>query len=645
MSIRAVKFTENSSPVIVELQPELGEDFGEAAGCDTRTIFVVVSDDLESFRELKDVFVDRGKKNDAKTISDYCLGHKPIPLLDATNYTGAGRLNQGIEKFWPKALGEPGTKSYIVGVAENVFTELLREANSDHRSGNSATVHQSLNLLDDLPKVTIPQKLLQTYAGVSHDCMLVRQFIIQWAATDDPVLILGESGTGKEVVAKSIHEYSSRSRYPFIHVNCAAIPEQLFESELFGAEPGAATDITKARAGLWEQANKGTLFLDEIGDLSRDHQAKILTAIEKKEIRRLGANESQKVDVRIIAATNVDLEFIASTGQFRRDLYYRLKNMLPIYTPSLRDHPEDIPAIVQRLWQKLTGNEDAKLSTEVVRELCKHEWSGNVRDLRGELLALQRTYKDVSGIQFGLKELRTAMAIRNPQRDRAPMGINNRLGVTTAQGKSFGQCFDRLQKIAETLRVCGNVTKLIADSDTPANRIKVANSLKYRISELEQLCSDPLLLHRKDTFDQVHRFVGDLRYFQSILPTGNGTSNYYTETVVPNLAMVLEAVSTAAVWLRDHIYEPEPIDTSDVKTPDDLLGLVEELAANNHDVWAKRRMDEGWRYGIERDDIKKTNPDIRPYAELSESEKQYDRDSVAQTVKAIITMGYQIVKN
>lgn len=204
------------------------------------------------------------------------------------------------------------------------------------------------------------------------------------ARTDLPVLILGESGTGKDLLAQEIHARSPRARARLVALNCAALPETLVESELFGYEKGAFTGAAGARAGKFELASGGTLFLDEIGDMTPATQAKILRAAETGAIERLGAAHSTRVDVRILAATNQDLQLAIKEGKFRQDLYYRLAGMV-LYLPPLRNRRDDVPLLVERFWQDLARKykrPGAPLTMEAHQRLAREEWPGNVRQLR-----------------------------------------------------------------------------------------------------------------------------------------------------------------------------------------------------------------------------------------------------------------------
>jgi DNA-binding NtrC family response regulator len=210
------------------------------------------------------------------------------------------------------------------------------------------------------------------------------------APTNSTVLIYGESGTGKELFAKSIHYNSPRRNKPFFAINCAAIPETLLESELFGYEKGAFTGALTRHVGLFEQANGSSLFLDEIGDLTLSTQAKLLRAIQEREIRRIGGKESVKLDVRIVAATNKKLEEEIAKGRFREDLYYRL-NVIAFSVPPLRERVTDIPLLVEHFLKKLNETQGKKkaLTNEALHMLMNYSWPGNVRQLAS---VIERAY-------------------------------------------------------------------------------------------------------------------------------------------------------------------------------------------------------------------------------------------------------------
>ncbi len=203
------------------------------------------------------------------------------------------------------------------------------------------------------------------------------------ASATSTILILGESGTGKELVARAIHQNSARVSKPFVTVNCAAIPKDLVESELFGHVRGAFTGAQAARAGLFDTANGGTIFLDEVGDLPLAAQVKLLRALQEGEIKRVGADETHIVDVRVLAATNVDLKAKIESGEFRRDLFYRL-NVIAIHLPSLRDRDDDVALLAAHFVQKLAvrmGRDPKRIAESAMRALRAYAWPGNVREL------------------------------------------------------------------------------------------------------------------------------------------------------------------------------------------------------------------------------------------------------------------------
>ena len=220
--------------------------------------------------------------------------------------------------------------------------------------------------------------------GSSEALCSIRKYMLRAATSDCAVLITGETGTGKELAAEFIHKHSPRRNKPFLCLNCAAIPDPLLESELFGHVRGAFTGADSLRDGLLASAEGGTVLLDEIGDMSLSAQAKILRVLEKKEVSRLGGTQQRKVDVRFVAATNQDLERMASRGTFRRDLYYRL-NVARVELPPLRERKDDIPLLVEYYRHRLGGAELAEISAECLHHISQYDWPGNIRELRNVL--------------------------------------------------------------------------------------------------------------------------------------------------------------------------------------------------------------------------------------------------------------------
>lgn len=241
------------------------------------------------------------------------------------------------------------------------------------------------NLKKEYKQIKKKLPKIQEIIGESKAISKIKSLIEKVAPTQSRVLITGENGTGKELVAKWIHEKSPRNSGPFVEVNCAAIPTDLLESEMFGHEEGAFTGASNQRIGKFEQADGGTLFLDEIGDMSLEAQSKVLRALQESTITRVGGSKSISVDVRVLAATNKDLESEIKEGNFREDLFHRI-SVIPIKVPPLRDRKEDIPPIAKACLKNLQERDinfsSVSFSKDGLKALQKKEWSGNVRELQ-----------------------------------------------------------------------------------------------------------------------------------------------------------------------------------------------------------------------------------------------------------------------
>ena len=239
---------------------------------------------------------------------------------------------------------------------------------------------------DELPSPPVYTSDIEL-VGVSAAFVEVMKLVGRVAATNLPVLITGESGTGKEIVAKAIHRRSPRADKPFVAVNCGALPAELIESELFGHIRGSFTGATVDRRGLWQEADRGTVFLDEITETSLAFQVKLLRALQEGEIRRVGSNQTQRVDVRVIAATNRDAELEVSEGRFRQDLLYRL-NAVTIHLPALRDRREDIHPLVTYFAERTIGSNARPVgfSKDAMRLLENYDWPGNIRELENAVV-------------------------------------------------------------------------------------------------------------------------------------------------------------------------------------------------------------------------------------------------------------------
>ena len=260
-------------------------------------------------------------------------------------------------------LGKPLSLDSILRKVEAISAKIaIRHAGSD---GDTDT--QAHGIVGDSPQI---REILQK--------------IRQVAPTNGRVLVTGESGTGKELIAQAIHAFSDRVEAPLVKINCAAIPQELIESELFGHEAGSFTGASKKRVGKFEQADGGTIFLDEIGDMSLSTQAKVLRILEEQEYERVGGNQTLKTDVRVISATNKHLPDEIESGNFREDLYYRL-NVVPVHVPPLRERVEDLPLLVNYFLPRFcreNGKQAMSLSDAALNNLRRRDWLGNVRELR-----------------------------------------------------------------------------------------------------------------------------------------------------------------------------------------------------------------------------------------------------------------------
>lgn len=275
----------------------------------------------------------------------------------------------------------------VVGAVGKVLFKDVDELNSLYMKINK--IEKELNLYkDEFKKVNKAKYALDSIISVSKSMESLKELTKRAAKTNSNVLILGESGTGKELFAHAIHNNSRRIDAPFIKVNCGAIPYELLESELFGYEEGSFTGARKGgKIGKFKAADGGTIFLDEIGDLPMNMQVKLLRVLQDKEIERIGSNFSEKIDVRVIAATNKDLEKMVSEGMFRLDLYYRL-NVVSIKIPPLRERKEDIPILSRHLVDKISRGENIrvdKISDNTLEYLKNYDWPGNVRELENIL--------------------------------------------------------------------------------------------------------------------------------------------------------------------------------------------------------------------------------------------------------------------
>ncbi len=334
-------------------------------------------------------------------------------------------------------------------------------------------------------KLRLSSKGQEVYkiSGHSKPIQDLRHNIEQVAPTEAWVLIVGENGTGKEIVARSVHLRSKRTDHPLIAVNCAAIPEELIESELFGHEKGSFTGASSSKQGKFELANNGTLFLDEIGDMSLKTQAKILRILQEQSFERVGGHKTVNVNVRVIAATNKDLHQEIKKGNFREDLYYRL-NVFPLYLPPLRERSEDIPDLLREFTAQLSHEHNFRpleFDRDAVQALQKHSWPGNVRELKN---FVERMYILYQGQKVSADmlpaEIREAA---NQDQSAAPEVLGMEQKELPSNFKQARSMFEA-KFLDQKLKECeGNVTKL-------AESIGLERSYLYRKLKTYNISAD-----------------------------------------------------------------------------------------------------------------------------------------------------------
>jgi two-component system nitrogen regulation response regulator NtrX len=383
----------------------------------------------------------------------------PVVIVSAHGSTAtaleAGRL--GAFRF----LEKPPSKDYVLdAVREGLELATLRRENRSLRSALE-TRHQLV--------------------GSSAALRQVFDQVRRAAPTNATVLILGESGVGKELVARAIHRDSLRARERFVQVNCAAIPEELIESELFGHERGAFTGATEKQIGKFEMADRGTIFLDEIGDMSAKTQAKVLRVLQEGEVERLGSSKTAKVDVRVIAATNKDLEREIGEGRFREDLFYRL-SVIPVQVPTLRERVSDIPELVQHfvgVFSRENNRRPVRFSPAALEALAGARWRGNIRELRN---VVERLLIMSPGDVIEASDVRAV--VRSESRPPAAAPAASGSGpATPATLREFKEWSERAF-LVEKLREFGwNISKTAEVIDTPRSNL-------YKKLEQYQIAQD-----------------------------------------------------------------------------------------------------------------------------------------------------------
>lgn len=364
---------------------------------DKKLTILVVDDDPELIWILTEALTKEGYKvfsaEDGKTAIQMARNETPdlvlmdISMPDISGIELLGRIKSISKRIAVVMLSAHGEAKTIVNAMQAGADDFIAKPfDNDELKLTISRVLERKALAcenDSLKKKLKSRAEYETFIGDSNPILNIKKMIEQVADTELTILVRGESGTGKELVTRAIHSLSNRRDKPFIKVNCATLPETLLESELFGYERGAFTGAQRPKPGRFEFANEGTIFLDEIGEMPPSLQAKLLQVLEEKEFSRLGGKKSVKVDVRIIVATNRDLEEGIRSGSFREDLFYRL-NEVTIFLPPLREHKEDIYLLLDfflKKYSSLYGKDVNSISAPIMNIFMNYDWPGNIREL------------------------------------------------------------------------------------------------------------------------------------------------------------------------------------------------------------------------------------------------------------------------
>jgi two-component system, NtrC family, nitrogen regulation response regulator NtrX len=413
---------------------------------------------------------------------DLVLLDVKMPGMDGLDVLGRLRsMNESLPVVMISAHGTPSSAVDAIRRGALDFLEKPFESTERLRVTIQNALEQA-RLRDENRSLKKAVEVRHQMIGDSASLKQVMAAISRAAPTNATVLIQGDSGVGKELVARTIHRNSLRSRERFVQVNCAAIPEDLIESELFGHEKGSFTGATEKQVGKFEQADRGTIFLDEIGDMSAKTQAKVLRVLQEGEVERLGSARTIKVDVRVIAATNKNLEEEIAKGHFREDLYFRLA-VIPISVPPLRARPEDIPQLVRHYMEFFSRENNVrpkKITQAAITTLQRYRWKGNIRELRN---TVERLIIMTTGDTIDVGDL--PEAVRSPgsgatvptQRTGGELGAQK-----TGTLREFKDDAERAYLVAKLRENAWNISKTAEVIDTPRSNL-YKKLEQYQISQ------------------------------------------------------------------------------------------------------------------------------------------------------------------
>jgi DNA-binding NtrC family response regulator len=538
MKIDAVVFTradENNTPGRVQFDPDdIEKKDSFLARQSVPPIIVISENNKNKLDPYMEQFDFRGSQPEAVDLTRFLKPAKGKISLVIAKYVQIGRLTNSIygylakediahamailavknklfKDLWEKAI--PGASDALYNVFLSHQRQQKEEDKEQIHCENENDLSKLLPLLEEDPDIE------QKYVGKSREAKFIRQLIVCASQNENPVLILGDSGTGKGLAARLIHDHSERKNKPFVSVNCGAIPYNLFESELFGHKEGAFTGAICDKLGLWQAAGEGTLFLDEIGDLGVHQQVKILRALHEKTAIPLGSAKEDKLNARIIAATNRHLYSMVAHGQFREDLYYRLRQGMLIYTCPLRDRMEDIQLIAKSVWETIAPGNHTGLSDAILTKLEEYSWAGNVRELKSVLNNLHSLFHGVA--ELSVNHLQAILSYE---------GQVSRSSETATVSKKIANLFNKIETIRHLLRAedliqaVANDIKPFISAQKEGTKKEVQdmssalyNSLKHRLDELENLCFYPQRFGSSKVFDTFNLLRSKLLFFSSLM--------------------------------------------------------------------------------------------------------------------------------
>ncbi len=505
--IYSKNLTDQKTLTLVDFEPAFSDKIPTEI-TNQGTICLTTGLTFESFRQhfVKAGYCDCGVKGEkmelkrALRFDEKRDIDKPKLLVFNTNSTGA--FKRGLNVFYKMHYHVIDPPCLII-IPDVIFDSLKHEGVVKSKKVKQSPVKEQDSILKlmNIPESNpVIKRLEEVYIGDSVVVQNIRALIYRASLSDSPVLILGESGTGKDVIASQIYKNSKSHKNGFFRVNCSAIQESLLEGELFGYVKGIFTSADKTKKGLFAEADGGTLFLDEIGDLSLANQVKILHAIENQEIRQIGSSVSTKIDVRIIAATNRNLDAMMMQGTFRDDLYYRI-NGFRIYGFPLREHPEDIPLLAKAFWKK--KNHTSQLSMEFLNYLKTYQWPGNVRELNSLLNSLVDYFGDIPMKPSHVEAIR-----KSRQEVLIRAKIDEKDDPAQILKIKSQNVLIEVQNILRSVKI--EMRPIIYNQDSLKGNTNQLEKLKkfinLQLARLNELCLEPTYFKRWDLFKKTAKY-------------------------------------------------------------------------------------------------------------------------------------------